>query len=189
MKKLVFVVVLMTLMSLAAFADVAKPGKTPGTVPKPNPSIDTTLSIRLDKDAKEATLIIPRGQLKTLRAALDEADGGNSVAAGTGISRLQTIVAGFFLSLAIIFGGVLFARSRRIAAAAVVLMAALSGALFVFGNAGPPSEARSITSKMFTPAVHMYGFGYGRIKMEVSDTAEQVQLIVPDPKTSATPAE
>lgn len=62
----------------------------------------------------------------------------------------------------------------------------LSGAFatFVFANAGPPPEARSITGKMFSPAVHMYSQGSGDIKLETSDK-DYIELIVPNPKDSS----
>jgi hypothetical protein len=53
-------------------------------------------------------------------------------------------------------------------------------ATIVYGNAGPPPEARSITSRMFTDDVHMYKAGWGAIKLEVSDTVRTPTLIVPD---------
>jgi len=60
----------------------------------------------------------------------------------------------------------------------------------VLANAGPPPEARSITGKMFTQAVHIYGFGSGQIKLEVTNEDRQyIDLIVPDPKTSPSPEE
>jgi hypothetical protein len=61
-----------------------------------------------------------------------------------------------------------------------------SVATFVFANAGPPPEARSITSKLFDQKVFSpYRFASGAIKIETSDR-NYVQLIVPDaPKTPA----
>jgi hypothetical protein len=59
----------------------------------------------------------------------------------------------------------------------------LSGAFatIAFANVGAPVEARSITGKMFSDAVHQYKYGYGKIKLETSDTGDNIQLIVPDP--------
>ena len=100
------------------------------------------------------------------------------------------------MSLAFVIGGVWFVRSGRAssrAAKGVVTLLVISfvatAATFVLANAGPPSEARSITGRMFTPAVHMYGFGWGKIKLEVSDDDRNaVRLIVPNPpKPNPTP--
>jgi len=174
-----------------AFADIPRPDRTPNRVKKPV-EIETHLSIVLDRDAKEARLIIPRSQLKALRAELDGIDGGSDEAtaalATSGISRLQMIVSGVFLSLAVVFAGIWFTRNGRMsakagrsAAAGMAIFAVGALATIVYGNAGPPSEARSITGKMFSPALHVYKFGGGKIKLEVSETETQPKLIVPDP--------
>ena len=155
-------------------------------------SIDTSLTINIDAKAKEARLIIPRSQLKQLRAeleSLDGEDGTNPHVAAT-VGRVQTIVSGALLSLALIFGGLWFVRSgwkknSKAVVATAVLLTGGSIATIVYGNAGPPPEARSITGKMFTQSVHMYKGGWGAIKLEVSDTARNPELIVPDtPKTA-----
>ena len=174
------------ILSLASIisADIAKPDKPR----KPSKSIDTSLSIRLDSEATEARLIIPRAQVQQLRAELEGLDDGTATTTA-GVTTLQTIVSGTLLSLALVFGGLWFVRggsqkSKTVAVAAVVLSVG-SIVSIVYGNAGPPPEARSITGKMFTPAVHMYKSGGGAIKLEVSDTATTPQLIVPDkPKPS-----
>lgn len=155
-------------------------------------SIDTSLTINIDAKAKEARLIIPRNQLKQLRAELENLDGDNdqnpTLAANVG--RVQTIVSGALLSLAFIFGGLWFIRSgskknSKSVVVTAVLLTLGSIATIVYGNAGPPPEARSINGKMFTQSVHMYKSGWGAIKLEVSDTARNPQLIVPDaPKTA-----
>ena len=197
MKKIFWIVATALVLSTAVFADIAKPTTTKG-----KPAIETTLDIRLDANAKEARLIIPRSHIKQLRAELESIDDGsdNTAAASSdaGISRVQTIMSGLFLSLAFVIGGVWFVRSGRAtgktgkgAVALIGVSFVATAATFVFANAGPPSEARSITGKMFTPAVHMYGFGWGKIKLEVSDEdKDRVVLIVPNPpKTTATPGE
>jgi hypothetical protein len=38
---------------------------------------------------------------------------------------------------------------------------------------------------MFTESVHMYNTGWGEIKLEVSDTEDYPELIVPDPPRKA----
>lgn len=187
MKNTFLTLTIVLLSSTATFADIARPDRSPKPVKKPA-GVETYLSIRLDRDAKEARLIIPRSQLKTLRAELEAIDNGMDTAAATsgGISKLQTIVSGIFISLAIVFGGIWFARSGKLSTktVAIATVAFAGGALatIVYGNAGPPSEARSITGKMFSQAVHIYKFGGGKIKLEVSDDEDQVQLIVPDPE-------
>ena len=184
-------------LAATAFADVPRPDTTANRGKKPL-EIDTHLSIVLDRDAREARLIIPRSQIKALRAELDglDADSDETTAAllANGISRLQVIVSGVFLSLAVAFAGIWFARNRKMsatagrsAAAGAIVFAMGSLATLVYGNAGPPPAAREITGKMFSPALHVYKFGGGKIKLEVSETESQPRLIVPDP--ASTPAE
>ena len=194
MKRITGIWILLALFAAAAFADIAKPNKSPKT----KASIDTMLRINLKEDAKEARLIIPKSKLAQLRAALDQMDDpGDSTAAITsdGIARTQTIVSGLFLSLAIVFGGIWFARAGKIstkAGTALMLVAVIAGAAatFVYGNAGPPPEARSITGKMFSQGVHWYNFGSGKIKLETSDSdRDEIELIVPNPKDDPKPAE
>jgi hypothetical protein len=100
------------------------------------------------------------------------------------MTRAQTIVSGGLLSLAFIFGGMWFVKSNpkhsKAIVASAVLLTVGSIATIVYGNAGPPPEARSITSRMFTDDVHMYKAGWGAIKLEVSDTVRTPTLIVPD---------
>jgi hypothetical protein len=102
-----------------------------------------------------------------------------------------------FLSLAFVFGGIWFVRSGKAATKTgkiLVLLAVIasvgSAATFVYANAGPPPEARSITGKMFSQAVHYYKFGSGKIKLETKadGDGEGVELIVPDPQSSPSPS-
>ncbi|MEO8572734.1 MAG: hypothetical protein ABI481_02105 [Pyrinomonadaceae bacterium] len=177
--------VVLFLASLA-IADVPRPDKPN----KPDKSIDTSMTIRLDRNAHDARLIIPRAQIQQLRAQLDEIGGSDDSAAATGtFTRTQTIVSGTLLSLAFVFGGMWFAKSGRAGSkgitAAVMILTLGSIATLVLGNAGPPPEARSITGKMFSDSVHMYKFGSGAIKLEVSDTEQMPELIVPDPPKTA----
>ncbi|MBV9242277.1 MAG: hypothetical protein JO314_09745 [Acidobacteria bacterium] len=191
MKRMVLATLGILVLTGLSYGDIRLPDPKPTPQPKQEKTIDATLDIRLDREAKEAKLLIPRSQIKELRAALEQLDnGGDSTAAitSTGFSRAQTIVSGLFMSLAIVFGGIWFARSGKMASkgvkAAVIAVgigSIATAATFVYGNAGPPAEARSITGKMFSQAVHIYGFGWGKVKLGVSDD-ENIKLIVPDPK-------
>ena len=197
MKRLICLTAMVLLGSAAAFADIARP--EPAKTPKPNTSksIETGMTIRLDSEAKEARLIIPKSQIKQLRAELeqmdDDSDNTAAVTAPGSFSRTQTVLSGTFLSLALVFGGMWFVRSGKSTTKTgkgLVILAVVTGivsaATLVYANAGPPQEARSITGKMFTQAVHMYGTGWGTVKLEARDQ-KQIELIVPNPKP-ATPA-
>jgi hypothetical protein len=172
-------------LSTISLADIAKPTKTP----KPTASITTNMMIHLRHDAKEARLIIPKTQIQQLRAQLDGLDtGADSAMTASSFARTQTIIGGLFLSLAIVFGGIWFARSGKAGTLSgktlvilTVFAAMASTASFVYANAGPPPEARSISGKMFVQGVHIYGFGSGTVKLEAGDE-EFIDLIVPDPK-------
>ncbi len=197
MKQLIFLTVMLLLAPAAAFADIARP--EPAKTPKSNSSksIETGMTIRLDSEAKEARLIIPRSQIKQLRAELeqmdDDSDNTAAVTTPGSFSRTQTVLSGTFLSLALVFGGMWFVRSGKSTTRTgkgLVILAVVTGivsaATLVYANAGPPQEARSITGKMFTQAVHIYGRGWGIVKLEARDQ-KQIELIVPNPKPS-TPA-
>jgi hypothetical protein len=193
MKQVICLTALVLLCSLAAFADIARPDKTSNKVPtpKPAPGIVTSMDIKLDRDATQARLLIPTSQLKQLRAELEQLDGDTDDTASVttpGISRTQTIMSGLFLSLAIVFGGMWFVRSGKAATKtgkSLVVIAVVAGiasaATYIYANAGPPQEARQITGKMFSPAVHTYGVGWGEVRLEAS-SEERIKLIVPDPK-------
>ena len=53
MKRIICLTSIFMLASLAAFADIARPEKSPKPVEKPKKSITAFMSIRLDRDAKE----------------------------------------------------------------------------------------------------------------------------------------
>jgi hypothetical protein len=123
---------------------------------------------------------------------LDELDGGANntaaVSSSGGFTRLQTIVSGAFLSLALVFGGLWLARSKKIdtkgaRGLAIGAFIFLSGAVatVVLANAGPPDEARSITGKIFSEPVHSYKQASGEIKLMINDVDEDIELVVPDP--------
>lgn len=189
MKRIFSLFALVAVFSIVAFADVRPPNTPkPTPAPKEKKSIDTDLRISIRSDAKEARLLIPKDQIKQLRAQLDGLDDSSTTAAFLSLSRAQTIIGGAFLSLAFVFGGVWFSRARggnfkpnKVVVAGAVLFFAGAFTVASFANAGPPPEARSITGKMFTPDVHMYKTGWGKIKLETSDDNE-IELIVPDVK-------
>jgi len=90
MKKAALALVAMLVCSGLSYADIARPDSSPHHTPKPPPEtlVDTTLDIRLDSDAKEAKLLIPRSQIKQLRAELDRLDyDGTSASATTNSCR------------------------------------------------------------------------------------------------------
>lgn len=195
MKKLFCLLMLVSLFSVAAFADIRLPDEakpTPKT--KPTKSYDSKMTIRLDQNATEATLVIPKSRIKQLRAELELLDDESDTAAvlsdsnGGGVSRTQTIVGGMFLSLAFVFGGVWFSRSRKadgkinktIVAGMFVFLVG-SAATIAFANIGPPMMLRTISSKLFDKKVFgRWKRADGNIKIQVSAENDGVELIIPD---------
>ena len=185
MKTLLVIFAALLLFVSVSHADIAPNNGV--KKPKKAKGLDTTLSIHLDRNATEARLLIPRSRLKQLRAELDQLeDEPDATAAATGTSRVQMIISGLFLSLAFVFGGVWLSRSGKMATrtgktlvVAAVMLLSGAFAMIALGNIGPPLEARSINGKMFTEAVHLYGFGSGKIKLEISDD-NLVTLVVPN---------
>ena len=151
MRRTVLFLALMISFASAVLADVPRPDKPK----KPAKSIDTSLSIRIDRDAKEARLIIPRDQVMQLRAQLDQIDGGDNGTVAASFSSMQTIVSGTLLSLAFVLGGMWFVRngqrhSKAVIATAIVLTCG-SIATLVYGNAGPPSSVTTVPLHFFVP--------------------------------------
>jgi len=196
MKKIFCLIAVTVFLSVAAFADVRVPD-----TPKPTPSpkakkgVESNMEIRLEQGASDARLIIPKSQLKQLRAALDEADDAENNTA-LNVTRTQTIFSGLFLSLAIVFGGVWFSRSRRTSgkmsktiAAGACLFFIGSAAMLVYANIGPPMQLRSITSDLFNKQTFgNWKRANGKVKVEVADGDGMIQLIVPE-KEDAKPEE
>lgn len=185
MKNFLYLCVFIALFSTAVFTDVRV--DTPTPKPKAGKSIETLLRVDIKKDAKEARLLIPKNQLKQLRAQLEELDDSSDTTAALSFTKTQTVISGMFLSLAFVFGGVWLSRSRKIDTKANKILVIgsvlfLSGAVgtIAFANAGPPPEARSLTNKFFSNGVNIYKFGSGKIKLETSTEVEIPTLIVPD---------
>jgi len=196
MTKQYLAILALLIFAVPAFADIVRPDRTPNQ-PKKDAAIDSRLTIRLDKDAKEARLIIPRSELNELVAQLGT-DGRRTLPAVKvgGISQTQTIMGGTLISLAILFGGVWAFRSGKLATksgkvAASVALVLAGGALssLVYANIAPPIETRSIKGSIFSPAIQKYKFVSGKIKLEVGEDESTPTLIVPDPAVSPTPAE
>ncbi|MBK7394328.1 MAG: hypothetical protein IPI64_13685 [Chloracidobacterium sp.] len=195
MKRIICLTTLMLLASVAAFADIARPDPT--KTPKPAKGVNTSMTIRLDRNATEVKLIIPKSQIKQLRAELeqldDDSDNTAAVTNPSSFSRTQTIVSGAFLSLALVFGGMWFVRSGKATTGAgksLVILAVVAGigsaATLVYANAGPPPITK-ITSKIFNKDQFRYRDVSGPVKIETTNE-KTAELIVPDPQPTATPS-
>lgn len=189
MKKITLLTALLVLLASAAFGDIRVPDSPkPTPAPKAAKGIEMPMSIKIVKGETGARLLIPKSKLKQLRAELDELEGADSDAnASLGSTRVQTIISGTFLSLALVFGGVWFARSRKsdakvnktIAAGAVLFAIATFGSV-AFANIGPPMSVRNLTGKIFSQEVNSWKRASGTVKLEATTEGDMILLIVPD---------
>ncbi|MDX1929131.1 MAG: hypothetical protein SFV81_21565, partial [Pirellulaceae bacterium] len=96
------------------------------------------------------------------------------------VNRTGTIIGGVLLTLAAMLGGLWFIRSRKVSTpnlAALTVLLLISGvgtASWVYANAGPPPEARSLTSKILK-----YGFVTGELQVETTNDSDDIKLILP----------
>jgi hypothetical protein len=185
MKRVLCLTAFVLIAAAAAFGDIARPDSTPNRTPKPKP-VDASMTIRMDKDVKTATLRIPRSQLRQLSAELEQmADENNTASTTGGISRTQTVVSGMLLSLAMAFGGMWFVRSGKASSTGktLVVFALVAGigsaATIAYANAGPPASLRTISSSLFDKKEFGYwNEAFGKIKIEVTD-GSVLELRVP----------
>lgn len=188
--RLALVTLLLLVGSVHALADVALPNSAKHRTGN-NSTITSSMIISPDEKAKEARLLIPRDLLRQLQAGLDGNDAQSSAAATSGLSGLsgaQTVMAGIFLSLALAFGGIHLLRSRqqtdkltRAALGVAILALCGASASLVYGNAGPPPVARSLTSKILIQDLQWWG-AYGQVKVEIVEDSDQVRLVLPKAK-------
>jgi hypothetical protein len=186
-------VALLLASAVPAFADIALPKENKGKSPK-NSAFTTPMRIAPDEKVKEAKLVIPREVWQQMKAGLDDPDSLNAATAGRtfNFGGAQTVMSGLFLSLALAFGGVWLVRSRKQAvrfgpAALCIVAFALCGAFAgaAYANAGPPPVARSLTSKILINDLQWWG-AYGQVKIEVSDDANEITLVLPRSKKEET---
>ena len=181
--------------AIPASANIAPPS-LPAKPPRQTTGAPIRMQLRPDADAKEAKLIIPRKVLQQLRAELDggaedpQAAAAAVASGGSNLSSTQTAVAGIFLSLSLVLGGVWLAGARapgrRVSRVASALaFAALGGAaasgVAVYANAGPPPAGRSLTSKILAPDLSYWGAS-GVVKIEIANDESLIMLVLPKGK-------
>lgn len=185
MKRIIALSILIAVSAMTAFADIARPDKPSKPVPKPK-SINSKLFIDTDENLQIATLYVPKSQLKKLSAELEQLNDGDDHTASIGSgSRIQTIVAGAFLSLALVFGGFWFARGGKLSSSAgktigiiAIIAGVSSAASFVYADVGPPALT-TINSKIFNSAAFDGPLGLtGNIKVIATNDTE-FHLAVP----------
>lgn len=150
-----------------------------------------SFQIRIDKDATEAKLVIP---VSILRGIQDNAKSTSDFTPRFFLddqpilSRVGTIVGGLLLTLAFLAGGLWLIRNRKMSVAnisGIVLIVSLSGigtSSMLYANMGPPPQARSLTGKLFSEAVHAFKYASGQVRIETAPSGDHIILIVPDTK-------
>jgi hypothetical protein len=201
MKKLSLIAITVAILSISVFADIRLP-ETPTPTPKPKPATgkQVEMVIRVTPDVSEPTLVIKKSSVKSLRAALDEAEGIDNLATqevnetvkpASAIGSTQTIVGGLFLSLAFAFGGVWFVKNKPNKTTVVIFLLAIVGTstVLVWGNAIPP-RLYSISKNIFADEVKGYGFAKGKVRLSVvAESESDIKLLVPSTDSTKTPNE
>jgi len=137
--------VILAASAIYAFGDIARPKvtPTPGKI-----VFHTGLTVATDPKAYEARLQISGESLKRIREAMAGTPTNESLTQRVMHSSTRTMMAGFFMFLAVSFAGVWLARSNqrrnhKMIAAAVMFAAVLGMAtVLVRANAGPPGSYR-----------------------------------------------
>lgn len=174
--------------SLSASADIPNPKVYPRPKEQPTPGAEVRLRIEQDYSTNEARLIIPREVLNQLRA---EGEGGAQASPSAGLlgegpGETQTVVAGLFLSLAFVLGGVWLVRARRAGGAtaraalgvAGLMVLCGAGAAAVYANAPAVPPARRLDSNILVNDAKRRGAA-GRVRVEVIEGSGQIMLLLP----------
>ena len=141
------------------------------------------MSIERVEGLREARLQIPRSQLAELgvSAGLERPGAPDGIWKGAG-----TVVAGLFLSLAVVLTGVLLVRSRGRgvaagrAAAVMLVCAGVAGlaAVAAYANIAPPQGYRPQDPGTLIRAVSGQSLK-GSIRVEVVEDGTEIKLLVP----------
>lgn len=186
MKKLFCLCLLLSIFSIAAFADIAPPIKPrPTATPTPE-ATDAEMFITLSNEVTEPTLHIKKSALIKFAAEF----GGAEVTPSAGIGATQNIVGGAFLSLAMVFGGIWFVRGKKssskpIAAAMIIFTFGFAGTI-IYANIAPP-RTMPINRNIFSNSLQGYASASGKIKVKIIDNESGEDFMLFVPKTAAKP--
>lgn len=194
MKKLFSLFALTAILSCVALADIAPP-----STPKPAPKgKQVQLMVNVTNEVTEPTLVIKKSSTKLLRAALDEAEGieNNSAQIETAkpnsSAAIQTVIGGMFLTLALVFGGVWFARGKKPSKTAIGLFLIgifTTATVLVVANVAPP-KSFGINKYMLSPDFHSFrsATARGNVRVKIIDDKEStddVKLLIPREEKSS----
>ena len=187
MRKIVNLLILISILSIVALADIAPP-KTPA----PPKGKQVELFVDVTTEVTEPTLVIKKSSSKLLRAALDEAEGLDSNLAQTETAKpssaasTQTVIGGMFLTLAFVFGGVWLARSKPSKTVIGLFLVGVfaTGAVLVFANIAPPrlfGIDKNIFSQEFQSRSGATARGKVRVKIinDSSPASPDMKLLIP----------
>lgn len=179
MKKIVSLFIFTALFSIAAFADVRLPDN-----PKPTPTAmpetiekDAELLIQVTDQVAEPTLLINKSVMAQFAMNAAETE-------KVGIGSTQTIVGGVFLSLAFVFGGVLFARGKekmpKAAVSALIMSIIGFAGTIAYANIAPPRNI-SINKNLFSKELQGYAMAKGNVKVRITDNKWEsgIRLLIP----------
>jgi hypothetical protein len=181
---------LLVVAASPAFADIALPDNRTKAERLGDVRTDlpfSRMSIERIDGLREARLQIPRSQLSRMNVAagFEEPGAQSGMLRGAG-----TVVAGLFLSLAVVLTGVLLVRSRRrgvavgrVAAALVVCVGAAGlAAVAAYANAAPPPGYRVQDPGTLINAVAGQSLK-GSIRVEVVEDGTEIKLLLPAVKS------
>jgi hypothetical protein len=185
MKKILSLVFVLVLSSMV-FADVRLPD-TPKPTPTPKGK-QIYMRIQVDSAVSEPTLTISKGSLKKLKAVLDEVDldANDNVAqieteqATPSVSKTQSVMAGVFLSLAFVFGGIWFVRSKSKVALGIIGIAILgTAATITYANVRPP-QLFKFNSSIFSSEMGGYGYAQDKVRIKIIEqSGNDMTLSIP----------
>lgn len=213
MKKIFLILLCMAAFAISGFADIPGPNKrprptppsvvvntktpdpTPAPGPKPEVVREAQMTISLSSWSEQPTLVITKAMVDKINAAARDKgiETAGTVSSG-GTLPTQTIVGGFLLSLAFVFGGVWLVRSKGQVskpALGVMLLAILGAtATLVIGNVPPPKRV-ALSSNIINSEVLKNYIAAGKVKIMIVDyeTKDDISLVIPRQPAAGDPIE
>ena len=196
MKKLIGIIVVLSVAAAAAFADIRPPVRQPTPAPAASPApAEVQALVSVSGYEKEGTLVITKSLIEKINAAAKAK--GQTALIETGenhvaIASTQTIVGGAFLSLAFVLGGVWLARSKgQVSKPALgVMLLAITGlgTTLVIGNVAPPKRI-TLDSSILGDKMAGRHVAVGKMKLLLVDYQPNEDIMVVLPRKEETAGE
>jgi hypothetical protein len=183
--------VLTAIGSQYLMADIPVPGQKRDPINREEPAekienTSVTFRIQMQKDVTKAKLVLPAKQFQNFAPQNKISDRPfRRTEDGSRTFATETIVGGLLLSFAFVSMGIWLSRSRKATGTSLSLfwiagLLAVSGtASYAYANMGPPPANRSLTNLIFSESVKSWRSAYGEVEIELSDTLDEILLIVP----------